>query len=338
MRLEASRTQPGSGLGLSLASAVATLHGGQLRLGDGDPGLRATLAIPALAGDALAVPAAIGKDRDMTFSRPATRTDLLWLRVSRADRSCLRRIRPHSGFRGLGDLAPAEAAAISAIIGQFPCASDILHGIAEASPYLFDLVRADAARLTWLLQGDPDRHLADLIEATTLAVTAAADEAEVMRLLRRMKAEAALLIALCDIGDVWPVLRVTQALTDVAVESCQAALRYLLRQEAARGRLVPPCLERPEEGSGLVVLAMGKLGAGELNYSSDIDLIVLYDRDAPTLAPDGEPQAVLRPADAAAWSHPRDERTADGYVFRTDLRLRPGSRRRRRSPSRPTRR
>ena len=50
VRLEASRTQPGSGLGLSLASAVATLHGGELRLGDGNPGLTATLAIPARTG------------------------------------------------------------------------------------------------------------------------------------------------------------------------------------------------------------------------------------------------------------------------------------------------
>ncbi|QWG11648.1 HAMP domain-containing protein [Bradyrhizobium sediminis] len=50
VRLEASRTQPGSGLGLSLASAVATLHGGELRLGDAHPGLSATLAIPAKAG------------------------------------------------------------------------------------------------------------------------------------------------------------------------------------------------------------------------------------------------------------------------------------------------
>jgi len=50
VRLEASRTQPGSGLGLSLASAVATLHGGELRLGDNNPGLTATLAMPARAG------------------------------------------------------------------------------------------------------------------------------------------------------------------------------------------------------------------------------------------------------------------------------------------------
>lgn len=56
VRLEASRTQPGSGLGLSLASAVATLHRGELQLTDANPGLRATLAIPALSGEGLAVP------------------------------------------------------------------------------------------------------------------------------------------------------------------------------------------------------------------------------------------------------------------------------------------
>jgi signal transduction histidine kinase len=52
VRLEASRTMPGSGLGLSLASAVATLHGGELRLGDSHPGLIATLVIPALSAAA----------------------------------------------------------------------------------------------------------------------------------------------------------------------------------------------------------------------------------------------------------------------------------------------
>jgi glutamate-ammonia-ligase adenylyltransferase len=117
-------------------------------------------------------------------------------------------------------------------------------------------------------------------------------------------------------------MRVTAGLTDLAVASVQSALRYLLRQEAARGRLKPPNPERPEDGSGLVVLAMGKMGAGELNYSSDIDLIVFFDLAAPTLAPDIEPQPFFVRV-TQALARLLQQRTGDGYVFRVDLRLRP---------------
>ena len=186
----------------------------------------------------------------------------------------------------LTDLAAEQAAAIDDLIARFPRARTILLGIAEASPYLFDLLRADGARVIRLLGCEPEPHLAQLIERSCRDVSAASSEADVMQLLRRMKAEAALLIALCDIGGVWPVMRVTAALTDLAVASVQSALRFLLRQEAARGRLSPANLDSPEDNSGLIVLAMGKMGAGELNYSSDIDLIVFFDSAAPTLAPD----------------------------------------------------
>ncbi|MGX1389228.1 glutamine synthetase adenylyltransferase [Bradyrhizobium japonicum] len=168
----------------------------------------------------------------------------------------------------LAELEPVQSARLETLLVH-PFARDILAGIAEFSPYLFDLVRADAPRLIRLLECDPDAHLATLIAEARDAVLAATDEAEVMRRLRRMKAEAALLTALCDIGGVWPVMRVTTALTDVAVSSVQAALQYQLRQEAARGKILPPNPEAPEEGCGLIVLAMGKMGAGELNYSSD---------------------------------------------------------------------
>ena len=88
-------------------------------------------------------------------------------------------------------------------------------------------------------------------------------------------------------------MQVTAALTELAVRSVQSALRYLLRQEVARARIEPPDTERPEQDSGLIVLAMGKMGAGELNYSSDIDLIVFFDSAAPTLADDIEPHPFL---------------------------------------------
>ena len=222
----------------------------------------------------------------------------------------------------LADLEPAQTAAIHDLLTRFPRARTILLGIAEASPYLFDLVRADSGRAIRLLECGPEEHLVQLIETACREVTAASSEAEAMRVLRRMKSEAALLIALCDIGGAWPVMRVTAALTDLAVASVQSALRYLLRAEAARGRLSPPHLDSPEDDSGLVVLAMGKMGAGELNYSSDIDLIVFFDQAAPTLAPDIEPQPFFVRV-TQGLSRLLQQHNGDGYVFRVDLRLRP---------------
>ena len=100
------------------------------------------------------------------------------------------------------------------------------------------------------------------------------------------------------------------------------ALRFLLRQEAARGRHQAADPEQPEEGCGLIVLAMGKMGAGELNYSSDIDLIVFFDRNATSLDPDIEPQPFFVRL-TQGMARLLQQRTGEGYVFRVDLRLRP---------------
>ncbi|MBN8986766.1 MAG: bifunctional [glutamine synthetase] adenylyltransferase/[glutamine synthetase]-adenylyl-L-tyrosine phosphorylase [Rhizobiales bacterium] len=221
----------------------------------------------------------------------------------------------------LSDLEPAQSAALDALLEQ-PFARRILLGIAEFSPYLFDLVRADAARLIRLLTCDPESHLAALIANTGHDVFNAPGETDVMHLLRRMKAEAALMIALCDIGGVWPVMRVTAALTDLAVASVQAALRFLLRQEVTRGRMNAANHEKPEEGCGLIVLAMGKMGAGELNYSSDIDLIVFFDPAATSLVADIEPAPFFVRV-TQALARLLQQRSGEGYVFRVDLRLRP---------------
>jgi len=221
----------------------------------------------------------------------------------------------------LSELGPAQSTAVNALLDH-AYAKKILLGLAEFSPYLFDLVRADAARLIRILACDPESHLGALIENTSQAVWSAPGEAEVAHLLRRMKAEAALLIALCDIGGVWPVMRVTAALTDLAVASVQMALRFLLRHEVARGRIRASDPEHPEEGSGFIVLAMGKMGAGELNYSSDVDLIVFFDRNATSLAEDIEPQPFFVRL-TQAMARLLQQRTGEGYVFRVDLRLRP---------------
>jgi [glutamine synthetase] adenylyltransferase / [glutamine synthetase]-adenylyl-L-tyrosine phosphorylase len=222
----------------------------------------------------------------------------------------------------LEDLAPEQREAIDAICAAHPLTRTIFESIAEASPYLFDLIRADPARSLRLLTSDPDQHITKLLSDVRSGVAAAPDDATVMRLLRRMKAEAALLIALCDIGDVWPVMRITGALTDVAVTAVQCSVRYLLAQEAARGRIVPPDPDMPEQGSGLIIFAMGKMGAGELNYSSDVDLIVFYEAEGTSLNQDIEPQPFFVRI-AQGMARLMQQRTGDGYVFRVDLRLRP---------------
>ena len=126
-----------------------------------------------------------------------------------------------------------------------------------------------------------------------------------------MKAEAALLIALADIGGVWPVMRATRALTELADTAVDAAVRYLLR-DAARARQAQARRRRRgrRRARGYIVLAMGKMGAFELNYSSDIDLIVFYDPRRAGARRRGRGRGVLRPPDArpgeaAAGAHRR---------------------------------
>ena len=144
-----------------------------------------------------------------------------------------------------------------------------------------------------------------------------------MRALRHAKREAALLIALADIGGVWDVVAATEALTRFADAAVGAALSFLLRRNALAGRLaLDPDAPDPQARCGMVVLALGKHGARELNYSSDIDLIVLYDASAAAV-PQGAEPGPLFVRIAKALARILQERTGDGYVLRVDLRLRP---------------
>lgn len=108
-------------------------------------------------------------------------------------------------------------------------------------------------------------------------------------------------------------------MTGLAEAALGSACRHLLRAAVERGELRRPAA-RGGKGCGLVVLGMGKLGAGELNYSSDIDLILMFD-PAAAIDPDAAQGIFVRLARDLVKL--LEERTAEGYVFRTDLRLRP---------------
>ena len=185
------------------------------------------------------------------------------------------------------------------------------------SPFLADLAVREAAMLERLAAHGPAAvvaaALADLaaIRFDTAAVTVAAG-------LRRAKRQVALAVAVADIGNLWRLDAVTGALSDLAEAALRLAVAQALHRAHLAGKLVLP---DPEAGSGFVVLAMGKLGGRELNYSSDIDLVLLHDPRPEVAAADHATATFTRIArDVVALLEARD---ADGYVFRTDLRLRP---------------
>jgi glutamate-ammonia-ligase adenylyltransferase len=200
--------------------------------------------------------------------------------------------------------------------------ADILLGLADHSPYLWRLASFDAPRLQRLLDTPPHESVAACLATLRAACDAADNEHDLMRALRLAKQETHLLIALADIGGVWDVVKVTRALSDSADAFVSCALRYLLREAARGGKLTLADADDPEKGCGLVILALGKHGARELNYSSDVDLVVFFDPESPALT-DGVEPAPLFVRITKSLSRILQERTGDGYVLRVDLRLRP---------------
>ncbi len=144
----------------------------------------------------------------------------------------------------------------------------------------------------------------------------------IMAELRIAKRHISLLIALADITGIYNLEEVTQKLSIFAEISVQLTCNFLLEQESKNGNIILSDPQSPQLHSGLVVLAMGKLGSYELNYSSDIDLIVFYEKDKINyIGKQSESRFFIRFTQSLAEII--SERTKDGYVFRVDLRLRP---------------
>ena len=151
----------------------------------------------------------------------------------------------------------------------------LLAGIFGNSPYLSESLLAEPAFLKTVLADGPDAALEALMAKR--AADAPAPRTRLMTDLRRAKRRLALLVAIADIAGHWPLERITEALTRFADLAVGQTLDVVLREAAQRGEIELADSERPQEESGIVVLGMGKLGAFELNYSSDIDLIVLFE-------------------------------------------------------------
>ena len=198
---------------------------------------------------------------------------------------------------------------------------DMLRAIGGNSGYLADigLREGDTLRLVWR-QG-PEAAIARAFERLS-SIAPSATTAAIGDAMREAKRQVALAVAIGDIGGVLPLSRVTGALSRLAEETLQLAARHLLLRLHTQKRIrLPDPDGDPVRGSGLTILALGKLGGRELNYSSDIDLIVFYD-----------PAAIASPQETIGENYTRlardlvklmEARDGGGYVFRVDLRLRP---------------
>ncbi|HEX6142690.1 MAG TPA: bifunctional [glutamine synthetase] adenylyltransferase/[glutamine synthetase]-adenylyl-L-tyrosine phosphorylase [Geminicoccaceae bacterium] len=196
----------------------------------------------------------------------------------------------------------------------------LLAAVFGNSPFLTDVLCAEPAVLTALLERGPDPAFAQLLDEVHGLPLGGRDR--LMRDLRQVRRRAALMIGLADLAGAWQLEQTTSALTAFAEAAIGRALDQALLELAGRGEIEIADPERPAVASGLIVLGMGKLGAGELNYSSDVDLIVLFEPDRFRYRGRESPMAgAVRLT--RTFTHLLDYRTRDGYVLRTDLRLRP---------------
>ncbi|HEX4110911.1 MAG TPA: bifunctional [glutamine synthetase] adenylyltransferase/[glutamine synthetase]-adenylyl-L-tyrosine phosphorylase [Stellaceae bacterium] len=198
----------------------------------------------------------------------------------------------------------------------------LLSAIFGNSPFLMQCSVADPAILLQLVSVGPVNTFAEIMRGLNRDLDSAAERQTLMTRLRMARRQVALVVAVADVAQWWRLERITGALSAFAEVSLDASLRHLLLAAAKAGEIELPHPDMPERDCGFFALGLGKLGARELNYSSDIDLILFYDAD----------KVRYRGRHSSSQFYSRlaqelvrilSDPTGDGYVFRVDLRLRP---------------
>ena len=208
------------------------------------------------------------------------------------------------------------AEAVAQVPGLSGDLNTLIEGAAGCSPYLAGLIARENAWLPVALHA-PEEAVSDVFADLPLVPPDQIGDA-----LRQAKRQVALITALADLAGVWPLEMVTQVLTEFADLAVDLALKATIEAEIRRGKLPGMPLDDLPQAGGMVVLAMGKMGAGELNYSSDIDLICLFDETRFEAGDYDDARASFVRATRRMCALLSD-RLSGGYVFRTDLRLRP---------------
>ncbi len=216
--------------------------------------------------------------------------------------------------------------------GALPRDRDLLEALTllcGASRMLAALLARDpgllrrAARSPWLVRPRSEAELRRLLARAARAIPRD-DVAGFHRLLRRVRAREVVRISLRDLRRA-RVKEVTAELSSLACATIDAAIRFHDRRLRARHG-APAGLEAREPGAGFCALAMGKLGARELNFSSDVDLIYVYGADGQTTGERATTHFAYYAKLAEQVTEAIASQTEDGAVFRVDLNLRPDGR------------
>lgn len=208
------------------------------------------------------------------------------------------------------------------IIENNKALGEFFGAVFDLSPYLRDCAFSNPLHLENCLTQSFSKTIDDTLSATKIMGVEAANEAELMAGLRNNKKQVALLCGLADLGGWLHPSKITRILAEFADTSLNASLDFILLQMEKTGKLELADSTRPQYQSGLIVLAMGKHGGWELNYSSDIDIVLFFDDRAEIKIVGSDPTTLFGRL-ARQLVKIMQERTSDGYVFRTDLRLRP---------------
>lgn len=246
-------------------------------------------------------------------------------------------MKPAAGLMPLHWPVPYDDAAADRLVERFgaigeaesrlledPGVLPMMKSLGGNSPYLAGLLVRESDAVRRVATEGADAAFEHVLSNLS-HISPASKRSDVAAALRQAKRSAALIVAIADVGGSWPLETVTGALSELAEATLRLAIRHLLRSAHNTGEIRLQDPNRPDLNCGFVALAMGKLGAAELNYSSDIDLILLYDGTAPVYAggrvADSVGSFTSRMArDLITLMEARD---GNGYVFRTDLRLRP---------------
>ena len=198
-----------------------------------------------------------------------------------------------------------------------------LDGVFGNAPALGRALAREPAQLRLVAEQGPGAAFASTLDEIAGAAGATGDRRVFARRLRELRRRASLTVALADITGAWTLDRVAAALTRLADAVLASALDHLLREAAPRGTPAPSDQDEPA-ARGLTVFGVGGLGAGELTYSSELGLLVLFDPERVRHRGRGEPAEALHRLvrDLAALLGERDD---EGCVYRTDLKFRPNT-------------